>query len=228
MIQAIQVLRFHLLELEKVSRKQQSPFWWPPHSLSQMTGMFHVSRMKDYSSGDVDHVPIFLLYRLLNPGTQRMWESGQPCLLKPPTPRHSGLFEVQQEPFVLLRTMSSCVSISSAYPRPRVPELGASRRNSPLWGVCALISQSIIPPGNMHNTLLMKSQVPPVLGFTCFRVVIKSYFRLCSPHLNPVTCSPVSFFIVTCCSGESLANVASLSCHNCSIVSLPSALTPLN
>lgn len=101
--------------------------------------------MKDYSSGDVDHVPIFLLYRLLNPGPRRMWESGQPCLLKPPTPRHSGLFEVQQEPLVLLCTMSTCVSISSAYPRPRVPELGASRRNSPLWGVCAL-SRSIIPP----------------------------------------------------------------------------------
>lgn len=75
-------------------------------------------------------------------GPQRMWESGQPCLLKPPTPRHSGLFEVQQEPFVLLHTMSTCVSISSAYPRPRVPELGASRRNSPLWG-CLCTDMSI-------------------------------------------------------------------------------------
>lgn len=62
-------------------------------------------------------------------------------------------------------------------------------------GVCVLICPSIISPGNIHNTLLMKSQVPPVLGFTCFRVIIMSYVHLCSPHLNPVVFSPASFFL---------------------------------
>lgn len=167
-----------------------------------MTGMLHASRMKDYSSGDVDHVPIFLLCRLLNPGASEDMGIRATMLLKPPTPRHSGLFEVQQEPFVLLCTMSTCVSISSAYPRPRVPELGASRRNSPLWGVCALICRLIISPGNTHNTLLMKSHVRPpnsrVYTFPSYYQVIFSSL-LSSSEPSDVQSS---FFIVTCCSGS--------------------------
>lgn len=117
--------------------------------------MLHTSGMKDYSSGDLDHGPISLLYRLLSPGAQRIWESGQPCLLKPPTPRHSGLFEVQQS---RLYCCTQCLLVSLLARLTLGPEfpLGAIRGNSPFWGVFALIHRSTISLGNIHSTLLTK------------------------------------------------------------------------
>lgn len=98
MIQAIQVLRFHLLELEKVSRKWYSPFWFSHLPLSvdvfnkpPVWGMGHLEVLSNLL-----HCPSF---KSFNPRAQRMGELGQPWCA-PPTPspcpaffpRHSGLF----------------------------------------------------------------------------------------------------------------------------------------
>lgn len=164
---------------------------------------------------------ISLLYRLLNPGTQRIWESGQPWLLKSPPPGTQDYLKYSKSH---LCCWTQCLLVSLLAQLIMGPEflLGVSREKSPLWGVFALLHRSIIP----LETYTTESQMSPVVVFKCFWVTIKSHFHLCSPSVNPVTSSLISFFLVTCCSGESLED--NIYYHNCPIVSLPLTLTARN
>ena len=146
MIQAIQVLRFHLLELEKVSRKRHAPLWFSHFPLLVELGVF-LTKLQS------EHLERFLSNLLSGPSLKLLFkprgsEDGwiktvlpfKVAASPPPffPPRHSGLFwnAANHLCYWTFSLLASLLGPGHA--------LGASRENHSGQGVFTLLCSSII------------------------------------------------------------------------------------
>lgn len=169
MIQAIQVLRFHLLELEKVSRKWHSRLWYRLPSPSWV-GRFLTCSLRNWTPGDFEQHVSSPFKLLLNPGTQDspVFKSSLP----PFSLRHSGLFWNAAN-HLCYWTFSLLVSLLAPLTLRPKGALGASTGNHPHWGVFTLLCSSIAFPWKHANLLaywMANANAPSssVLTFWCY------------------------------------------------------------